>query len=89
MDNFKNSWCPICEGDAKTTTRTGGDWHEFDCRLCGTFRITGTAMAMCLARSPDERKAAHAAAVRRRSTINGNPMISAQDFGAPRFLHQR
>jgi hypothetical protein len=45
MDNFKKAFCPICEGDAKAAIRTGGDWHELDCRSCGTYRITGNRVS--------------------------------------------
>jgi hypothetical protein len=36
--------CPICEGDAVAEQVTTGDWLEFSCEACGTYRISGTAL---------------------------------------------
>ncbi|WP_221997544.1 helix-turn-helix domain-containing protein [Rhizobium laguerreae] len=39
--------CPICgRPGAKMAPSTGGDYSEYTCENCGTFRISGTAEAM-------------------------------------------
>lgn len=80
MDRTKDAKCPICEGDAQTAIKTIGDWHEFDCPACGTFRITDTAFQMAPSRTMEQRRGALATAIRRRTTINTIPMIGGEDF---------
>jgi hypothetical protein len=36
--------CPICEGDAVGEQVPAGDFLEFSCENCGTYRISGTAL---------------------------------------------
>lgn len=39
--------CPVCgRPGVRTAARTGGDYSEYACENCGTYRISGTAEAM-------------------------------------------
>lgn len=51
--------CPVCNGPAREIPEPGGrDGQIIECRVCGVYDITGTALAMLLARSQEERKEA-------------------------------
>lgn len=39
-------FCPICKTSANLELRTGGDYERVDCKKCGKYQITGTALAM-------------------------------------------
>ena len=36
--------CPICEGEAVSEQVPIGDWIEFSCEACGTYRISGVEL---------------------------------------------
>lgn len=39
-------FCPICKTSANEEQPTGGDYRRVDCRKCGRYQITGTALSM-------------------------------------------
>ncbi len=43
-------YCPICNTSANLQQPNGGDYRRVDCRKCGKFQITGSALAMLPAR---------------------------------------
>ena len=48
--------CPVCNGPAREMEPGGRDGQIIECVECGTYDITGTALAMLLSRSQEERK---------------------------------
>lgn len=42
--------CPICRTSASFEQPTGGDYRRVECRKCGNFQITGSALAMLQSR---------------------------------------
>ena len=42
--------CPICKTSADLEQPPGGDYRRVECRKCGKFQITGTALAMLASR---------------------------------------
>lgn len=40
------SFCPICKTSASVEEPSGGDYRRIECRKCGKFQITGSALAM-------------------------------------------
>jgi hypothetical protein len=49
-------FCPICKTSASLEQATGGDYQRVECRKCGRFQITGTALAMLPSRLADNDK---------------------------------
>jgi len=49
-------FCPICKSSASLEQPTGGDYRRVECRKCGRFQITGTALAMLPSRLSDDGK---------------------------------
>lgn len=43
-------FCPICKTSANEERPNGGDYRRVDCRKCGKYQITGTALSMLEAR---------------------------------------
>lgn len=43
-------YCPICKTSANEEQPNGGDYRRVDCRKCGKYQITGTALSMLEAR---------------------------------------
>ncbi|MEH2546056.1 hypothetical protein V1283_002701 [Bradyrhizobium sp. AZCC 2262] len=39
-------YCPICKTSASLEQPSSGDYRRVECRRCGNFQITGTALAM-------------------------------------------
>lgn len=51
-------FCPICKTTANIEQPNGGDYRRVECRKCGKYQITGTALSMLDARvPPDDKKA--------------------------------
>ena len=51
-------FCPICKTSANLEQPTGGDYRRVECRKCGKFQITGSALAILPSRfSNDDKKA--------------------------------
>ena len=49
--------CPVCNGPAREIPESGGrDRQIIECGECGTYDITGTALAMLPSRPQEERK---------------------------------
>lgn len=46
--------CPICKTSANLEQPTGGDYRRVECRKCGKFQITGTALAILPSRLTSE-----------------------------------
>lgn len=46
-------FCPICRTSAGEEQPAGGDYRRVDCRKCGKYQITGTALSMLQARLSD------------------------------------
>lgn len=40
------AFCPICKTSANEEQPSGGDYRRVDCRRCGKYQITGTALSM-------------------------------------------
>lgn len=50
-------FCPICKSSASLEEPSSGDYRRVECRKCGKFQITGTALAMLSSRlSHDDKK---------------------------------
>lgn len=49
-------FCPICKTSANLEQPSGGDYKRVECRKCGKFQITGSALAMLPSRLSDEDK---------------------------------
>lgn len=49
-------FCPICKTSANLEQPTGGDYRRVECRKCGKFQITGSALAMLPSRVSDDDK---------------------------------
>ena len=49
-------FCPICKTSANLEQPTGGDYRRVECRKCGKFQITGSALAMLPSRLSNEDK---------------------------------
>jgi hypothetical protein len=47
-------YCPICRTSANLEQPSGGDYRRVECRKCGKFQITGSALAMLPSRLPNE-----------------------------------
>lgn len=45
-------FCPICKTSANLEQPNGGDYRRVECRKCGKYQITGSALAMLPARLP-------------------------------------
>lgn len=45
-EKAKMGHCPICKTSANQEQPVGGDYQRVDCRRCGKFQITGSALAM-------------------------------------------
>ncbi|MGB3834234.1 MAG: DUF4145 domain-containing protein [Mesorhizobium sp.] len=39
-------FCPICKSSANEEQPNGGDYRRVDCRKCGKYQLTGTALTM-------------------------------------------
>jgi hypothetical protein len=51
-------FCPICKRSANLKQPSGGDYRRVECRKCGKYQITGTALSMLETRVPtDDKKA--------------------------------
>ena len=61
---ISNLPCHICEQTASIHSESGIDGETVDCAHCGTYDITGTAIAICRVKSKDVREAALAKAKR-------------------------
>ena len=48
-------FCPICKTSANLEQPTGGDYRRVECRKCGKFQITGSALAMLESRLIDDK----------------------------------
>jgi hypothetical protein len=49
-------FCPICKTSANLEQPTGGDYRRVECRKCGKFQITGSALAILPSRFSSEDK---------------------------------
>ncbi|MCO6388538.1 DUF4145 domain-containing protein [Aliihoeflea sp. 40Bstr573] len=50
-------FCPICKTSANLEQPNGGDYRRVQCRKCGKYQITGSALSMLETRLPaDDRK---------------------------------
>jgi hypothetical protein len=47
-------FCPICNTSASLEQPSSGDYRRVECRKCGKFQITGTALAMLPSRLSSE-----------------------------------
>ncbi len=47
-------FCPICKTSANLEQPTGGDYRRVECRKCGKFQITSSALAMLPSRLSNE-----------------------------------
>lgn len=72
--------CPICLGLAKKAAWTTADYEEFACEQCGTFRMSGSAIATAGGKTEKQKRAALAVAVRRQKIVNTIPMVEGLDF---------
>jgi hypothetical protein len=51
-------FCPICKTSANLEEPNGGDYRRVECRKCGKYQITGSALSMLETRLPaDDKKA--------------------------------
>ncbi|MFF0948341.1 DUF4145 domain-containing protein [Rhizobium leguminosarum] len=51
-------FCPICKTSANLEQPNGGDYRRVECRKCGKFQITGSALSMLESRiAVDDKKA--------------------------------
>ena len=51
-------FCPICKTSANVEQPNGGDYQRVECRKCGKFQITGSALSMLESRiAIDDKKA--------------------------------
>lgn len=51
-------FCPICKTSANLEQPNGGDYRRVECRKCGRYQITGSALSMLETRLPaDDKKA--------------------------------
>jgi hypothetical protein len=48
-------YCPICKTSSNLEQPTGGDYRRVECRKCGKYQITGSALAMLDSRLQDAR----------------------------------
>lgn len=51
-------YCPICKTSSNLDQPTGGDFRRVECRKCGKYQITGSALAMLDSRLNDARSVA-------------------------------
>ena len=51
-------FCPICKTSSNLEQPAGGDYRRVECRKCGKFQITGSALAMLESRLNDAKSAA-------------------------------
>lgn len=51
-------YCPICKTSSNLEQPTGGDYRRVECRKCGKFQITGSALAMLDSRLNDAKSVA-------------------------------
>ena len=51
-------FCPICKTSANLEQPSGGDYRRVECRKCGKFQITGSALAMLPSHLSNEDKKA-------------------------------
>lgn len=51
-------FCPICKTSANLEQPTGGDYRRVECRKCGKFQITGSALAILESRLNDDKSIA-------------------------------
>lgn len=50
--------CPICKTSANEEHPNGGDYRRVECRKCGKYQITGTALSMLKSRMAEKDKKA-------------------------------
>lgn len=51
-------YCPICRTSSNLELPAGGDYRRVECRKCGKFQITGSALAMLESRPNDAKSLA-------------------------------
>lgn len=51
-------YCPICKTSSSLEQPTGGDYRRVECRKCGKYQITGSALAMLDTRLKDTKSVA-------------------------------
>ena len=69
---ISNLPCYICERPASIRSEPGIDRETVDCAHCGTYDITGTAIAICKAKPKVAREAALTKAKRWAAQENAN-----------------
>jgi hypothetical protein len=72
--------CPICNGPAATSAWEIGDYEEYACDRCGTFRMSGSALTTARSKSLDQKRGALSTAKRRQKSVNTVPMVEGLDF---------
>jgi ribosomal protein L37AE/L43A len=73
--------CPVCKRPgAVRAAQTGGDYSEYACENCGTYRISGTAEAMWGHKKPVDHFRALGSA-RLKAEPGAIPMIMSYSFG--------
>ncbi|TBY54540.1 XRE family transcriptional regulator [Rhizobium leguminosarum bv. viciae] len=72
--------CPVCKRPGVVrAARTGGDYSEYNCENCGTYRISGTAEAMWGHKKPVDHFRALGNA-RLKAELDTIPMIMSYSF---------
>lgn len=84
--------CPVCGSSSKKLANPEGrDLHEFDCKRCGRFSITGSAEAVLENKKPTDRQKMNLSSWLRQnsgSSINTTNLDSLLSLAAPTFAER-
>jgi hypothetical protein len=82
-------FCPICKTSANLEQPTGGDYRRVECRKCGRFQITGSALAMLESRLNDAKSVARLShATRAMSAKSGTEWPEVNSFNLDDMIKQ-
>jgi hypothetical protein len=82
-------FCPICKTSANLEQPTGGDYKRVECRKCGKFQITGSALAMLGSRLNDAKSVARLShATRAMSSKSGSEWPEVNSFNLDDMIKQ-